>query len=149
MSKTFIKVALKKNSSYENSINEILNHKDCPSIIKIKFAYYCASDLEQYYSTEKYPKIYKTRQICLKLLADYISEPNKSNIKKLTNAADAAFKAAATAAAKGTTAPDYAAAYAANAVTNATAQKDQYNYLISLIIEKYNLNQNTIRVLYE
>jgi hypothetical protein len=99
--------------SYE-SIKLILNHKDFPSIERVKFAYNCAKDLDKFYNVEKYPEVKKTRNNCLELIADYILNPNSKNIKKLERAADAAY-----AAANAAYAAAYAAANAANAAANA------------------------------
>jgi len=113
-----------KELTYKTKLTNLLNIKGLPHLLKVKFAYQCALNLEQYYNKEKYPEVYKTRQICLELLANYILNPTKDKIKDLKNAANTANAAAYTAYTSATTTETtmdsaYAAAYAAYATSYA------------------------------
>ena len=84
MENEFVKFAIHSyKSSNLDQIKSILNHSDCPDSLKIKFAYDCAKDLDQYYDIKQYPEVYKSRQECLDLLKDYILNPDNNKINKL------------------------------------------------------------------
>ena len=104
------------NKANYHQIKKILELCHTNRKLLVTFAYNCAKDLEQYYDAKEYPKIYQTRQKCLKLLGELLADfdnkiANKKFIEKLKAAANAAEAAYAT----------YAAGYAA---TNAAHSAD-------------------------
>ena len=66
----------------------------CPQKLCVEFALHCGEDLDKYYDFKKYPDVYKTRQKCLKLVADWLIDSSKVSRKELDTAASAAYAAA-------------------------------------------------------
>mgnify|MGYP007002415942 CR=1 FL=1 len=99
----------KNSKDYLGNIKILLDNKLCNRQLKLEFVYHCAKDLDKYYDVNKYPEIYKTREICLTLLADYILTENSDLIFKLKGAANAAYAAADTHTANAAYAAEYAA----------------------------------------
>ncbi len=102
---------------YEAKIRFILEDKKMDRTLLLKFALYCAEDLDKYYDIKKYSDLYNKRIKCLDLLGSYIldnSSVTKEQLNAAAYAAYAANAAYATSAANAANAAAYAA-YAASA----------------------------------
>jgi len=96
-----------KNEQHDKSIKMLLNLASKQE--RIKFAYFCAKDLDKFYDTKKYNEVFEARKKCLDLLGSYMINKNSISEKQLDAAADAADAAT------------YAAAHAADAADAAYA----------------------------
>ena len=80
---------LLNSDNYQASIKTIL--EKCAHKTKVRFALHCATDLEKYYDTEKYPEVKKTRAKCLELVVNWLLDSSSVTKKELDAAANAAY----------------------------------------------------------
>jgi|SRR5271166_1271928 len=107
--------------SHRDKIQNILSHKSISHRTKVEFAYYCASDLEQYYDAKKNPEIYKKRQKCLDLVKQWLINPELVSQEELRDAIAAVNTAAYVTADPAAAYTAYAAAAAADSAAYAAA----------------------------
>jgi hypothetical protein len=114
--KNLLKFLKSKNISYD-LLGRVL--KILPNELSVKFAYLVAKDLDKFYDTKKYSKVYAARQQCLSLVEKWLAgeEVSKKELKNSIKAARAIV--AAEAAARAATWATKAATWAARATFEA------------------------------